>query len=113
MIFSTQVQSRAVNTRNQTQIFKMLARRGHPQGRLSIHGLSATPDGSSKVKRFTLGLSLDDPPWVLPLQFTERRRARQQLNQTLISGNALRYHYVDRVGSYATQPKSVLLPYWR
>jgi hypothetical protein len=28
----------------------MLARRSHPQGRLSIHGLSATPDGSSTIK---------------------------------------------------------------
>jgi hypothetical protein len=28
----------------------MLARRGHPQGRRSIHGLSATPDGSSIIK---------------------------------------------------------------
>jgi hypothetical protein len=28
----------------------MLARRGHPQGRLSIHGLSATSDGSSMIK---------------------------------------------------------------
>jgi hypothetical protein len=42
--------ARAFGPRKRRQLFRMLARRGHPQGRRSIHGLSATPDGSAMIK---------------------------------------------------------------
>jgi hypothetical protein len=47
----TDAQSRALkHARIKHSFSRMLARRSHPQGRLSIHGLSATPDGSSTIK---------------------------------------------------------------
>jgi hypothetical protein len=44
VIFSTRVQSRAVKARSMKNDFSRFnARRGHPQGRLSIQGLWAHP----------------------------------------------------------------------
>jgi hypothetical protein len=101
-------------------------------GRLSIHGLSATPDGSSIIKntagskallsaiwprkgkealyRATLQVyHYQDSDWPsrLPLQFTGHRQAPLAALkfEMFIPGNALRYHYVNRVGLGATQRK--------
>jgi hypothetical protein len=50
---------------NESQLFqKVVARRGHPQGRLSIHGLSAMPDGGSPTKNTAVSQARLSAKWL-------------------------------------------------
>jgi hypothetical protein len=86
----------------------MLARRGHPQARRSIHGLSARPMAARRLKlpparRLAYrGCIITKIRTVLPTPpFNSQGigTPRGQLNQTLIPANALRYHCVNSIPS--------------
>jgi hypothetical protein len=124
--------ARARGPRKQDQFVRFLPAVGTP-GRRSIHGPSASPDGSSLTKntagskarlsaiwlrkgnkalyRATLRVyHYQDRAFPAAVQFTGFRHAPLAALkfETLIPGNALRYHYVNRVIFCATQRRGGL-----